>query len=190
MVDQHLSLLRPQSDASLSNPALSSTLERLIAGAVQALDGDREISRSLLTRARALLEAEEDRQAASDVPRSDASLAPWQMRKSIAFINDNLGSSIRVRDVAAVARLSSSYFSRAFKSSVGMSPRAYALRCRIERAQCSMLASSQPLSQIALDCGFADQAHLTRTFRRLVGEPPNAWRRSRGGGPTRARAQA
>lgn len=190
MFDQQLSLSQPARDPGLPDLALASILGRLIACAVEALDDDREISRTLLTRAHALLKAEEDRRAAPIVPRPDGALAPWQMRKSITFINDNLEGSIRVRDVAAVAQLSPGYFSRAFKRSFGASPRAYALRCRVERAQRSMLASSQPLSQIALDCGFADQAHLTRTFRRFVGEPPHAWRLSRGGAVTRVQPQA
>jgi transcriptional regulator GlxA family with amidase domain len=40
-----------------------------------------------------------------------------------------------------------------------------------------MLTTQDPLSQIALACGMADQAHLSKLFRRAVGEPPNTWRR-------------
>ena len=42
-----------------------------------------------------------------------------------------------------------------------------------------MSASRDPLCEIALKCGFHDQAHLTKQFRRLTGEPPAAWRRLR-----------
>jgi AraC-like DNA-binding protein len=42
-----------------------------------------------------------------------------------------------------------------------------------------MLSTMRPLSEIAVDCGLADQAHLTRLFRKIVGESPAAWRRAR-----------
>ncbi len=57
---------------------------------------------------------------------------------------------------------------------------------RLKRAQEMMLASSEPLSQIALACGFSDQAHLCKAFRRDVGESPNAWRRRPDVGRSRA----
>jgi AraC family transcriptional regulator len=53
------------------------------------------------------------------------------------------------------------------------------IRRRVERAQGLMLATDASLSDIALDCGLADQSHLTRLFRRIVGESPRAWRRAR-----------
>ena len=46
-----------------------------------------------------------------------------------------------------------------------------------------MLSTDAPLSEIALDCGLADQAHLSRLFRRIVGETPRAWRRARSAPP-------
>jgi AraC-like DNA-binding protein len=49
-----------------------------------------------------------------------------------------------------------------------------------------MLGSSVPMSEIALQCGFADQAHLCRRFRRVIGESPAAWRRARRMGPSQA----
>jgi AraC-like DNA-binding protein len=49
----------------------------------------------------------------------------------------------------------------------------------VEHAQRLMLATDAPLSQIALDCGLADQAHFSRLFRRFVGESPRSWRRAR-----------
>lgn len=104
-------------------------------------------------------------------------LAAWQTRRVKEFIEASLDSSIRLRDCASKARLSAGYFSHAFKATFGTTVCHYIRRRRIERAQQLMLLSKEPLSQIALACGFADQAHYCRVFREVVGQSPNAWRR-------------
>jgi AraC-like DNA-binding protein len=73
--------------------------------------------------------------------------------------------------------LSTSHFSRAFKATFGTTVLDYIHRRRVERAQQLMLVSEQSLVEIALSCGFADQAHYCRIFRTIVGLSPNAWRR-------------
>jgi AraC family transcriptional regulator len=104
-------------------------------------------------------------------------LASWQTRKVKEFIDASLDSKIRLGDCASKARLSTSYFSHAFKATFGTTVSRY-IRCRrVERAQRLMLLSNEPLSQIALACGFADQAHYCRVFRDIVGLSPHAWRR-------------
>ena len=117
------------------------------------------------------------RQTARGDARRFACLAPWQTRKVKEFIDLSLGSTIRLRDCASKARLSSSYFSHAFKATFGTTVCHYIRRRRVERAQQLMLSSKEPLSQIALACGFADQAHYCRVFRNVVGLSPKAWRR-------------
>jgi transcriptional regulator GlxA family with amidase domain len=111
-------------------------------------------------------------------------LAPWQVRRVLAHIDANLSTPIRNEDLAAVARLSTSHFNVAFRNSVGESPHEYVIRRRVERAQGLMLSTDKPLSDIAAECGLADQPHLTRLFRRIVGESPAAWRRARLSPPT------
>ena len=82
-------------------------------------------------------------------------------------------------DLAALVRLSRFHFSRAFKDTFGDTPHRYVLRRRIEHAQGLMLTTKTTLAEIALECGLVDQAHLGRSFRRIVGETPAAWRRAR-----------
>lgn len=106
-------------------------------------------------------------------------LAPWQVRRVTEYIEANLASTIRLQDLARIARLSHSHFCRAFKESVGHPAHAYVMRRRVQRAQGLMLNTLDSLSQIAAQCGMADQAHFCKLFRRLVGESPNAWRRAR-----------
>jgi transcriptional regulator GlxA family with amidase domain len=104
-------------------------------------------------------------------------LAPWQMRKVDLYVRAALDRSMRVEDLARLVSLSASHFSRAFKTSFGTTPHMYIIRMRLELAQTLMLTTNDSLSQIALLCGLADQAHLSKLFRREVGESPRAWRR-------------
>jgi AraC-like DNA-binding protein len=111
--------------------------------------------------------------------RMTGGLAPWQIRKVTSHIEANLDKSIKSGDLAALLDLNPSHFSRAFRVSFGNSPLEYVIRRRMERAQGLMLSTDAPLSQIALECGLADQAHFSRLFRRIAGESPRAWRRAR-----------
>jgi len=112
-------------------------------------------------------------------PRSRSGLAPWQIRKVRTHIAANLGTTLSIGDLAALVRLSRFHFSRAFKDTFGDTPHQYVLRRRIEHAQGLMLTTKTALAEIALECGLVDQAHLGRSFRRIVGETPAAWRRAR-----------
>jgi AraC family transcriptional regulator len=106
-------------------------------------------------------------------------LAAWQVRRLTMYIDAHLGDTVRCEDLARLARLSLSHFIRAFRDSFGYPPHTFLTRRRLERAQGLMLTTDAPLGQIALDCGLADQSHLSRLFKQFVGETPAAWRRAR-----------
>jgi len=106
-------------------------------------------------------------------------LAPWQLKRALDYIKEHLGDSISVSDIASVTRLSASHFHRSFKRSFGLSVHLYLMRRRIEMAQRMMISTSESLGDIATACGMSDQSHLTRWFKRVLGETPNAWRRAR-----------
>ncbi|WP_377805943.1 AraC family transcriptional regulator [Azospirillum sp. A29] len=103
-------------------------------------------------------------------------LAAWQVRRVTAYIDTHLASSIRNRDLAAAAKLSCGYFCQSFKDSFGCPPHSYIVRRRVDRAKELLETTTMPLSQIALDCGFSDQSHFSRIFRRVTGEVPRVWR--------------
>jgi transcriptional regulator GlxA family with amidase domain len=104
-------------------------------------------------------------------------LAHWRAKRALAYIEAHLGTKIESAEVADCVALSKSHFSRAFKQSLGSSPMAYVSARRIERAKLLMTSTRERLSDIAIACGFADQSHLNRYFRRLVGITPGVWRR-------------
>jgi len=108
-------------------------------------------------------------------------LAPWQARIVKTHIETHLGGRLRTEDLARLVRLSPFYFCRVFRVSFGHSPHTYVMRRRVECAQELMLSTNLALGQIGLDCGFADQAHFTKMFRRLCGASPGEWRRTRAG---------
>jgi AraC family transcriptional regulator len=111
-------------------------------------------------------------------------LASWQIRRVTAHIEADLAAKVRIKDLAGLIEVSSSHFSRAFKESFADTPHRYVMRRRLERAKALMLATKTSLGRIAADCGFADQPHFNRHFRRQVGENPNAWRRARACAPS------
>jgi transcriptional regulator GlxA family with amidase domain len=109
--------------------------------------------------------------------REPGGLATWRVKRVSGYIEANLDSSLRAADLAAIARLSTAQFCRSFKKSFGETPLVYVRRQRMRRAQVMMLESREPLARIAVDCGMCDQAHFTRTFRKIVGITPSLWRR-------------
>lgn len=113
----------------------------------------------------------------SEVVQRDL-LLPWQRRKIMQFIEEHLTETIKVEELAALTKLSKTYFSRVFKSAYKESPYNYVLRRRMELAKELIAETDTALSEIALDCGMADQAHLCKTFRKVFGSTPNQWRRS------------
>jgi AraC-like DNA-binding protein len=110
-----------------------------------------------------------------------ARLAPWQARRAIALIEASVrsGGTVEIAALAAEAGLATVRFSRAFRAAFGLSPQAYAIRRRIRHAQEMMLVTNRSAGFIAIACGFADQSHLARWFRRIVGVTPARWRRLR-----------
>jgi AraC-like DNA-binding protein len=158
---------------------------RLLSEASRALWSDQEEAQRYIAQAAALLESESGlRETGIEASRgaNRSRLAPWQVKRVLRFIDEKLDKKIGVRDFALITRLSCSHFARAFRATIGESPHAYVIRRRIERAQEMILLTEKPLARIALDCGLADQAHMTRLFRRAVGVPPGAWRRQHGAG--------
>jgi AraC-like DNA-binding protein len=67
--------------------------------------------------------------------------------------------------------------SRGFRQVYGVAPVSFRLVQRTRRAVSAVRCGSDPLSQVALDCGFADQAHMTRAIRRMTGTGPSLLRR-------------
>jgi AraC-like DNA-binding protein len=110
-------------------------------------------------------------------------LAIWQLARVTGHIEAQLSSAIRMDELAQLAGLSTSQFTRAFRRSTGMPPHRWHLNERIRRAQRWMLDTDQPLAEIALAIGFADQSHFANTFSRLVGVSPGVWRREQRHGP-------
>jgi transcriptional regulator GlxA family with amidase domain len=105
-------------------------------------------------------------------------LASWQAKRTLAYIEENLGSKIGIGELANVVALSRSHFSRAFKHSLGLPPMEYVVTRRLERAKAMIGSTKESLAEVALACGFADQSHLNRRFRDLIGVSPGRWRRS------------
>jgi len=102
-------------------------------------------------------------------------LAPWQKRRLMELIDSNLDGELRLSYLAEECGLSMSYFSRSFKRTFGVPAHRYLIARRVERAKVLLKSSSAPLSEIALESGFGDQAALSRTFRAVVGTSPRRW---------------
>ena len=160
-----------------------SMMADLLDQARRALDHDLDTARDVVARLSVLLntpgngEPEPANDRRLPAPRG-AGLAPWRAKRLMAYIDDNLDQTISIEMLAGLVRLSCGHLSRAFRSTFGVSPHAMVMRRRVERAQGLMLRTRDSLSQIALSCGFADQAHFSRLFRQIVGATPNSWRRA------------
>ncbi|MEM1129308.1 MAG: AraC family transcriptional regulator [Pseudomonadota bacterium] len=94
----------------------------------------------------------------------------------LAVIRQRLDQTITVDELAREAGMSSSHFSRVFKETMGATPMQYVMAYRIEQAIKMMGDPTRPLGEIAVACGFSDQAHFNRSFKQVTGQTPRSFR--------------
>ena len=166
--------------AGLSLHQLQSAVADISRALSEALSDDRTNAVLYLRRAENFLKPAKQPEISRTV-NSGPRLVAWQRRRVLEHIENRLATPIRNRELAALVDYSEFHFIVAFRNSLGTSPHEYLIRRRIERAQQLMLSTDMSLCEIACECGLADQAHLSRLFRKIVGETPAAWRKRRVG---------
>ena len=100
---------------------------------------------------------------------------PQHLQRAAELMQDDSASPLSLSQLSAVAGLTPSHFVRAFSQHYGMTPHAYLLDRRIRHAR-TLLKQGQPLAEVALASGFADQAHFQRQFKRRVAATPGQYR--------------
>lgn len=109
-----------------------------------------------------------------------AKLPPKSIRETVDFIESNLDQDLSLEVLAKIAAMSPYHFSRRFKETVGMAPHAYVMYRRAHKAKNLLIDSTLCLAQIAYDCGFASQSHMTTTVKKVLGITPARLRKEAG----------
>lgn len=170
---QGLGEAEPQEQADPGLRALAHEMRRVVLG--ERLDhGDylTGLARTMLLRA--LQVAGEP----SPRPRS-APLPPARLRRVVQAIEDHLPEPLAVAELADIAGLSRTHFTRAFESATGQTPHRFILSRRLARAREMLQATDLDLASIAVRLGFSSHSHLATAFRRAFGTTPSAYRRAR-----------
>ena len=105
------------------------------------------------------------------------SFSKIQLQHVLDYIHARYAQNLSVSELAEIANVSPSHFTQLFKQAMGLAPHEYLITCRIEHARQLLISEDGPIHEIAARCGFADQSHLTRHFRRLLGVTPGTLRK-------------
>ncbi|KAF3885046.1 MULTISPECIES: helix-turn-helix domain-containing protein [Nostocales] len=106
------------------------------------------------------------------IPTVGDGLSRNALEKALNYINTHLDGEVTLSKLAEVVGMSQYYFCRLFKQSMGISPYQYLLQQRVERAKQLLEQRKFSIADIALQCGFSNQSHLNRHFKRIVGMTP------------------
>lgn len=99
--------------------------------------------------------------------------------EAIDYMREHLDRSISLEDIAETINRSPSHFARQFRSEMGVPPYQYLVNLRLEKAQELLEKTRLSIAEIAFECGFSHQEHLTRLFRRRFDTTPAAYRKLR-----------
>jgi AraC family transcriptional activator FtrA len=104
--------------------------------------------------------------------------ADQRIKQAQEFIERYFNQDISVQDAARRASMSLRNFSRRFQSAVGVSPQRYIAHCRVQHAKKMLESSVGPMLQVALECGFNNEASLRRSFDQFCGQTPMQYRKA------------
>jgi len=171
---------------------MSSDLEGACAVVRQPVIGDQDIWRYLAL-AHRLAMGGEDAVAAEEAMACGVSLlfqrhgagrlvpseagCPKTVNRAMEFLQASAGERISLEDASKAAGVGLFHLIRLFRRHLGLTPHAYLTQVRIARSR-QLLRLGEPVAQIALDVGFADQAHFTKRFKQLTGTTPALYARS------------
>ena len=98
------------------------------------------------------------------------------LNQAIDYMNAHLGENLSLAAMATELHISQYHFCRLFKQSTGMSPHRYLIQQRCDRAKQLLRRPELRVTDIALECGFANQSHFAKYFRRHTGVSPTQFR--------------
>ncbi len=114
------------------------------------------------------------RRVASHEP--EGGLSRLVLKRATDYVGDNISGKLTLEEISRAANISPYHFSRLFKESTGLSPHQYVIRERVEKAKALLVATEIPLHEVASRSGFADQSHMGRHLKRLLGVSPTRLR--------------
>ena len=104
------------------------------------------------------------------------SRSPHRIAEVISFLESNTSRPVNLEQMAKLARMSKRNFIRAFRDATGVTPIAYSIQLRINRAAALLRSDSASITDVAFNVGFTDSNYFTRQFRKLVGASPRRYR--------------
>jgi AraC family transcriptional regulator len=143
----------------------------LRAGVQGAGAGDRIYGESLST-ALTVCMLREYGGIAVDLQHAHRGLSREKLLRAIEYFQDQLHTGLTVSEIARSVNMSPYHFMRLFKNSTGQSPYRYVIEARTRKAKELLASGKLSIAQVAYDVGFADQSHLTRHLKQLLGVTP------------------
>jgi transcriptional regulator GlxA family with amidase domain len=114
-------------------------------------------------------------------PKIPSAAPPVAVLRAVELMRQRLADSLSLEEMAQASGVSPFHFARQFKAATGHPPHEYLMRLRVDRAQelISKNGRNWTLAAIAQDSGFADQSHMSRHFRRVLGVTPGEFAEAR-----------
>jgi AraC-like DNA-binding protein len=100
---------------------------------------------------------------------------PGAVRRAKKFLDEHLSDKVTLEDLSKEADLPPFRLLRAFRRELGVTPHSYQIQARIRRVH-GLIRTGIPLAEVAHDAGFADQAHMTRVYKNIMGGTPGQFR--------------
>ena len=103
-------------------------------------------------------------------------LKDFYIQEAINFMEHNFQRDLTIEEIADVCKLNRSYFSKLFKESMGCPPQEFLIRLRLSKAAEMMKISNNSIRDISASCGYPNQLHFSRAFKKCYGVSPRQWR--------------